>query len=234
MSAHRPKASPLWLVLAGLVALAALGRLPADGAAWAGLAAPKRAVPVQVTQTPFVFTCPTLSANPTHPPGLYPIVEIHDVMIVQRRLPNGCFETDYLLRVCVSNDGPAPSPAMRLRIQGCGVGRIEVDVPALDMRTQQCLEVPGVRVPPDPDCTMLLDPTCGIRYVRHEWAGSVAHPAPFPTCTPGPSPTATSTISPTDLPTVALTVPPTVSATVSPTAAPGSTLWLPFALQPAR
>ncbi len=181
--------------------------------------------PAQATAVPPISTCvpPTPGGSPT-PPGLYPWVSVSEVTIGQVFDAMGCPGVDMVLRITLRNDGPAPSGAFAMRVDGCGVGRLEVTVDDIDMFRTSTVEIPGASIPPGP-CAIMLDPSCGKHYFDRHWSGDVPHPEPMPTCTPKPA--VTATVAATAVGTAVVTVAASVSPTRPlPTATSTEVAWL--------
>ena len=150
----------------------------------------------QSSPVPPIATCiPTPEG--TTPPGLYPIVSVDSVVIRQAFDAADCPSVDLRLHIVLRNDGPAPSGPFAVRIEGCGVGRRDVEVADIEMLDQTTVEVSGVTLPAEP-CALMLDPRCDPLkpYFQRHWSGPVPVPRPQPTCTPGHSPPPTATEGP--------------------------------------
>ncbi len=151
----------------------------------------------QASPVPPIATCAATPAG-TIPPGLYPIVSVDSVVMRQAFDAEDCPSADLRLHLVLRNDGPAPSGPFAVRIEGCGVGRREVEVADIAMFAQATVEVAGASLPAEP-CALMLDPRCDPLkpYFQRHWSGPVPIPRPQPTCTPrsSPPPTATATES---------------------------------------
>lgn len=177
--------------------------------------------PAQATAVPPISTCvPPTPGDPPTPPGLYPYVSVGSAGIGQVFDALGCPSGGMALEITLRNDGPAPSGAFGMRIEGCGVGRREVTVDSIDMFRTATVAIPGASIPPGP-CAIMLDPSCRKHYFDRYWSGDVPHPEPLPPCTPKPAVTATDTA------TAAVTVAARVSPTGPlPTATATEVAWL--------